>query len=199
MSTVSPAPQRAPQTRSFPVHVGDAPPVWCHVVAPEVVAPGARLTVVMHGILRNGAEYAQRWAPLAARGDRVVLAPEFDAVRWPGARSYNLGNVFTGGQLNPVSRWAFTVLEGLCEHVRARLGLREEAYDLFGHSAGARFVHRFLLFCGHAPVRRAIAAGAGWYTVPDRDRPWPAGLRHPQLHFTDAARPRHLARRRPRS
>jgi hypothetical protein len=186
--------QRAPQPDSFPVRIGEAPAVWCHVVVPHVVTPGTRLTVVMHGVLRNGSDYARRWAPFAARGDRLVLAPDFDAVRWPGARGYNLGNVFHGDQLNPVGRWAFTVLEGLCEHVRARFRLREDAYDLFGHSAGAQFVHRFLLFRAHAPVRRAIAAGAGWYTAPDRARPWPYGLLHRELSFSDAELARYAAR-----
>src|SRR3954470_2704747 len=180
--------------RSIPVVVGDARPVWCHVVAPEVVNPDARLTVVMHGVLRNGNEYAERWAPWAARGDRVVLAPEFDQLRWPGARGHNLGNVLHGGELNPVGRWSFSVLEGLVDRVRAMLGLRDAGYDLFGHSAGAQFVHRFLLFRAHAPVGRAIAAGAGWYTAPDRERPWPYGLAHPHLAFGDAELARYARR-----
>jgi hypothetical protein len=186
--------QRSPRMRSIPVVVGDAPPVWCHVVAPEVVNPDARLTVVMHGVLRNGSDYARRWAPFAARGDRVVLAPEFDALRWRGARGYNLGNVMDGTALNPPQRWAFTVLEGLCDAVRERFALRDGDLDMFGHSAGAQFVHRFLLFRPDAPVRRAIAAGAGWYTAPDRSAPWPYGLGHPALSFTDADLARYAAR-----
>jgi hypothetical protein len=186
--------QRSPRLRSFPVRVGDAPPVWCHVVAPELVTSGARLTVVMHGVLRNGAEYARRWAPFAARGDRVVLAPEFDALRWPGARGYNLGNVLDGRALNPPAQWAFTVLEGLCDAVRERFALRDGELDMFGHSAGAQFVHRFLFFRPDVPVRRAIAAGAGWYTAPDRSVPWPYGLQHPALSFTGADLARYAAR-----
>src|SRR4051812_26871043 len=186
--------KRAPEPRSFPVRIGEAPAVWCHLVAPELVAPDARLTVVMHGVLRNGLDYARRWAPFAARGDRVVLAPEFDALRWPGARGYNLGNVMNGTALNPPEQWAFTVLEELCDVMRERFALRDRDLDMFGHSAGAQFVHRFLLFRPEAPVRRAVAAGAGWYTAPSRSVPWPYGLRHPALSFTDADLARYAAR-----
>jgi hypothetical protein len=152
------------------------------------------LTVVMHGVLRNGAEYARRWAPFAARGDRVVLAPEFDALRWRGARGYNLGNVVDGRALNPPARWAFTVLEGVIGAARERFAVPDGELDIFGHSAGAQFVHRFLLFRPDAPVRRAIAAGAGWYTAPDLSAPWPYGLKHPALSFTDADLARYAAR-----
>jgi len=85
-----------------------APPAverhWCDdaaaggpLVRPPVIGPRTRLTVVMHGVMRNGVDYAQRWAPFAARANRVVLAPEFDGLRWPGARSYNLGKAMAQG------------------------------------------------------------------------------------------------------
>jgi hypothetical protein len=61
--------------------------------------------------------------------------------------------------------------------VRARLGGEQAGYYLFGHSAGAQFVHRLLTFLPHARVLGAVAANAGWYTLPDADRDFPYGLR----------------------
>jgi poly(3-hydroxybutyrate) depolymerase len=149
-----------------------------HVVLPPIVGPRTRLVVVMHGVLRNGVEYAEHWAPAAARGDRVVLVPEFDARRWPGSRRYNLGNATGSGPS------AFAVVEELCRVVRERLGLVEDGFAIWGHSAGAQFVHRFVLFRPAAPVRVAIVAGAGWYTAPDLSARWPYGLAHRRLSFT---------------
>jgi poly(3-hydroxybutyrate) depolymerase len=151
-----------------------------HLVVPPVVGPRTQLVVVLHGVLRNGVVYAERWAPLALRGDRVVLAPEFDTLHWPGARGYNLGN------LNGPGPSAFAVLETLCAAVQDRLGLVDRRLVLFGHSAGAQVVHRFVLLRPQAPVRLAIAAGAGWYTAPDLAVSWPYGLAHPRLRLGPA-------------
>lgn len=74
----------------------------------------------------------------------------------------------------------------LHRHARERFDLADDEFDLWGHSAGAQFVHRYLLFEPTAPVRTAIAANAGWYTLPDLEQPFPYGLRHPALHVTPA-------------
>jgi poly(3-hydroxybutyrate) depolymerase len=164
--------QAPPAVRRDCLEVGG---VRGHVVLPPVVGPRTQLVVVLHGVLRNAVVYAERWAPVALRGDRVVLAPEFDMRRWPGARGYNLGN------LNGSGPSAFAALEELCSAVQDRLGLVDRRYVLFGHSAGAQVVHRFVLLQPGAPVRLAIAAGAGWYTAPDLGLRWPYGLAHDRL------------------
>ena len=55
-----------------------------------------------------------------------------------------------------------------------------DGYYLYGHSAGAQFVHRHLAFIGAGgnPLRviRAVAANAGFYTVPDFQVPFPFGF-----------------------
>ena len=42
--------------------------------------------------------------------------------------------------------------------VKAATGNRSERYHLYGHSAGAQFVHRFLYFMPDARVAKAVAA-----------------------------------------
>ena len=56
------------------------------------------------------------------------------------------------------------------------LGGRQTHYTLFGHSAGSQFLHRFLYYVSGARVKRAIAANAGWYTMPDFGVRYPYGL-----------------------
>ena len=57
---------------------------------------------------------------------------------------------------------------------------RLEGYYLYGHSAGAQFVHRHLAFigAGGSPLRviRAVAANAGFYTAPTFEVPFPFGF-----------------------
>lgn len=145
--------------------------------------------MVLHGTLRNAADYIEDWTEWAGRNDRIVACPRFDALGWPGSRSYNLGNVLArggeAGRVNEPAAWSFTVLEQLAERLQARLKPVEAEFDVWGHSAGAQFVHRFALFRPRARARRIIAAGAGWYTIPDPDTDFPYGLRHPELSFSD--------------
>ena len=46
-------------------------------------------------------------------------------------------------------------------------------YYLFGHSAGAQFVHRLLLMVPDGRYAALVAANAGWYTVPDKSIDYP--------------------------
>jgi len=164
----------------------DAPPVVVHVCVPPTLSSRTGVTFVLHGKLRNAAEYLEPWVPWAAEADQIVLAPCFDREGWPGGRGYNLGNVFSGsGRRLPERQWAFTVVEALHERTREDFGLDDEQFALWGHSAGGQFVHRFLLLKPRAQVRVAIASGCGWFTVPDLDVGFPYGLRHPALPFTD--------------
>lgn len=175
---------------SFRLETPGAPAVLTYVYVPAALSARTRVTVVMHGKLRNAREYLEQWTGWAARANQIVVAPEFDQARWPGSRSYNLGNVFAGsngrGVKLPEESWSFTVVEALHERVRAVFGLEDPAFALWGHSAGGQFVHRFVLFKPRAKVRAAVAAGCGWFTVPDPRVGFPYGVDHPELGFQAA-------------
>lgn len=78
----------------------------------------------------------------------------------------------------PQGLWSFSVPAALFADVRKRYGMETERFGLYGHSAGAQFVHRFLLFVPDAPIDRVVAANAGWYTMPDFTAEYPYGLRN---------------------
>jgi hypothetical protein len=164
------------------------PDVQTYVCVPPTLSPATKIVVVIAGQQRDADAYLDSWIAWASRNDYIALAPQFDEAHWPGSRGYMLGNVFTGedaaGRRNPESRWSFTIIEGIHQTVRNGFGISDKLYDLFGHSAGAQFVHRFLLFKPNASVRNAIAANAGWYTVPDSGIPFSYGLKHPLLPLT---------------
>jgi poly(3-hydroxybutyrate) depolymerase len=172
---------------SFTYRPRGAPAVRTYVIVPSSWTDETHLQVIMHGTGRNADEYCDDWIAWALRADRIVVCPEFTDSAWPGSRGYNLGNVFTGddgaGSKNAEASWAFTVVDDLQARVRKGFGLRDRKFDMWGHSAGAQFVHRMILFRPATPVRLAVAANAGWYTAPDLDIDFPYGMRHPHLAF----------------
>ena len=90
----------------------------------------------------------------------VIVAPEFSQAHWKGTAGYNLGDV--ENQADP-EKWAFSAIEHLFDEVRE--GRTE--YRIFGHSAGAQFVHRMMLFRPDHRASVAVAANPGWYTMPE--------------------------------
>lgn len=149
--------------------------VWYQL--PGAVTPDTPVVVVMHGVNRDADRYRDEWSGLAQQYGFIVIVPEFDAERFPGSRGYNTG-FFTeaDGSPRPRETWSFAAIEPLFDNVRQRFGTQLPRYTIYGHSAGAQFVHRFVMFMPGARIEQAIAANAGWYTMPDPAQAFPYGL-----------------------
>ena len=128
----------------------------------------APVVIVMHGVNRNADEYRDNWIELAEHYGLRVYAPEFTRSDFPGAAAYNLGRI---GETGPSS---YAAIEPLFAEITQRGAA--QGYVLFGHSAGAQFVHRALLFEDLPHLLTAYSANAGWYTLPDLTQDWPYGL-----------------------
>ncbi|WP_024354021.1 hypothetical protein [Brevundimonas naejangsanensis] len=154
---------------------GPALRVWTH--APENVGPATPIVIVMHGRGRDADRYRDEWRDLADQHGFILAVPEFDAERFPGANAYNHGYFRDKqGALRPRPLWSFSAIEPLFDDLKRRSGSQVEGYGLYGHSAGAQFVHRFVLLTPEARYRVAIAANAGSYAFPDLDQAYPFGL-----------------------
>jgi poly(3-hydroxybutyrate) depolymerase len=149
--------------------------VWYH--RPEQAGADAKIVFVLHGEARNARTYRKYWIPIAERKGFILLVPEFSKLEFPGSRSYNLGNVSDRNGLRyPEAQWSYTAIEDIFDAVRKDNTLSAASYDLYGHSAGAQFVHRLVLLKPNARFRTAIAANAGWYMMPDANINYPHGL-----------------------
>jgi pimeloyl-ACP methyl ester carboxylesterase len=166
-------------------------PLTIHYYRPaDADAASAPVLFVMHGTLRNGAEYRDLWIPQAKKYRVLLVVPEFGRKEFPSGM-YNRGNVrgTDDAVLIPEDKWTFGVLERLFDRIRAVSGNRTDRYYLYGHSAGGQFVHRFLLFQKETRCARAVAANAGYYTMPTTtgDPAYPFSLKATPLEM-DAAR-----------
>jgi poly(3-hydroxybutyrate) depolymerase len=148
------------------------------------------VAIVLHGMNRNASTYRSAWTPHAEKYGLMLLVPEFSEKDFPGTNGYNMGNYFgarteqereglaASGIINPESVWSFRVIDKVfADFLANREKTGQTQYSLYGHSAGAQFAHRMLQFLPEARVRFAIAANAGWYTMPDLSLEWPYGLK----------------------
>jgi poly(3-hydroxybutyrate) depolymerase len=155
---------------------GAAIDVWLY--RPAEAGADAPVLFVMHGVQRDADRYLREWAPVARAYGAVLVVPEFSRANFPGSAGYNLGNTFAdNGAPIDRARWSYSAIEPIFDAVVAREGLTATRYLLFGHSAGAQFVHRFVMLGAGARLQRAVSANAGWYTYPDQATAWPYGLR----------------------
>lgn len=161
----------------FDAWAGPAVPVRLYV--PDTATADTPVVIVMHGASRDAERYYVDWRIEAAQRGFIVAVPFFSRDDFPRSAHYNLGHVFEPGDgwRRPDSQWTFAAIEPLFDAVVDRLDGRQTHYTLFGHSAGSQFVHRFLYYVPDARVDRAIAANAGWYTMPEFGVEYPYGLR----------------------
>ncbi len=151
-------------------------PVWYH--APKALNASTPVLFVMHGQGRNGEEYRDQWVMLSEKYSFLLVVPTFSSRDFPDRAGYNFGNVFTAdGKRRPESQWGYTAIERIFDHVKSGAGLTAATYFIYGHSAGAQFVHRMPFFLPGARVAKLVPANAGAYMLPDFDHVFPYGLK----------------------
>lgn len=149
--------------------------VWYYM--PENLPEDHQIIFVMHGGARNGAGYRYPWIDYAIEHQFLLIAPEFSREYFPDNYHYNYGNVATRAK-EPIEEelWTFSSIEHLFDYLKAHVGFKKESYSIYGHSAGGQFVHRMVQFKPEARIERAVAANAGWYTLPVFEKTFPEGL-----------------------
>lgn len=164
-------------TFEFTEWAGPKLKVWSHV--PKTYTADSPIVFVMHGLNRDADRYRNEWRKFANSHQFIVIAPEFPKSDFPRSRSYNLGNIKDKqNNINPRSIWSFSAIEPLFDYTKKKYNINAEKYSLYGHSAGAQFVHRFNYFVPEARINIAISANAGWYTLPTSDFEYPYGLKN---------------------
>ncbi len=169
--------QQASNAGRFEFTGWEGPDLPVYYQLPDRVAPDTPVVFVMHGVNRDADRYRDEWAALARQHGFIAVVPQFSREDFPGSRGYNTGYFSEeDGTPRPRNLWSFAAIEPLFDDVRQRFGTRAPGYSIYGHSAGAQFVHRFVLFMPGARIEQAISANAGWYTMPDMQTGFPYGL-----------------------
>ena len=146
------------------------------VAKPSKVNKATRLVVVMHGRKRNAEEYRDQWVEAAKELNLLVIVPEFSEENFPQVWGFNYGNIKTA-QSEPIEQklHAYSAIGPLANEALETFKLKSNNWGIYGHGAGAHFVHRYVLHHPEANHTLAIAANLGWY-LSMTDQEWPFGL-----------------------
>lgn len=135
------------------------------------------ILIVMHGVERNALASREIWISYSELFACLIVAPEFSLKYYPHDYWYAAGNLYDEtGEPIPKENWTYSAVEHIFDDIRNRTGARQETYLLFGHSAGAQFVHRLVTFLPEARYSRAVAANAGVYAMPTYSVAYAFGL-----------------------
>tara|TARA_B100001093_G_C26813831_1_gene1008778 strand:- start:455 stop:1357 length:903 start_codon:yes stop_codon:yes gene_type:complete len=162
-------------------------PFKVHFYIPNSVdRSNSPILFVFPGMNRDASNYLTTWIPLAELKHIMVFSFEFSDYHYPGGNAYQQGYVFDdNGNLNGQEKWAFSAIEPVFDFIKNELNYQYNQYDMFGHSGGAQFVHRYVIFKPNARINRAIAANSGWYTLPDTTVTFPYGLESTGLSINE--------------
>ena len=163
--------------------------VFYHV--PTSYTASSKVVFALHGGSRDAEGIRNNMIQKSIDYNFIVIAPKFSSSNFSLGDGYNLGNVYVDGDnpstntLNDENEWSFSIIEPLFDSVKSSLSLESEKYNLFGFSAGAQFVHRFIQFKPNARFDKVVAGAAGWYTVPNNSIPFPYGYQNSILISTN--------------
>jgi len=162
-------------------------PFNIHYYIPSTVnQTTAPILFIFPGTYRNADDYLETWITLADQKGVMVFAFEFSVNYYPMSTNYQTGFILDeNGNLNNEDVWTFSVIEPVFDFIKTNLVNNTNSYNMFGHSAGGQFVHRFVQFKPNSRVNYAVSANAGWYTVPDTSVDFPYGLKNAGISNED--------------
>ena len=148
---------------------------------PEIINDETKVLFVIHGNSRNADNYLNTWIKLAKDKNYAIFAPHFKRSQFISFNTLQM-STSSGRIRNEANLYLNNSIDLLFDHIKPLFDLSQDSYDIYGHSAGAQFVHRYLLFSNSPKVNRAVAANAGWYTFLDGSN-FPYGINNPPIDF----------------
>jgi len=119
--------------------------------------------LVFHGVSRNADGYRDHARSLGDRLCMVVVAPQFDAKRFPSWR-YQRGGIVRDHIVQDPHEWTGQVVVSLIKWVRKEERISVPIF-MIGHSAGAQFLSRLAAFVS-TDARRIVIANPSTYVLP---------------------------------
>jgi pimeloyl-ACP methyl ester carboxylesterase len=166
----------------FSYNVWDKPDLDVYYHLPEIINNETKVLFVIHGNSRNADNYLNTWIKLAKDKNYAIFAPHFKRSQFISFNTLQM-STSSGRIRNEANLYLNNSIDLLFDYIKSLFDLSQDSYDIYGHSAGAQFVHRYLLFSNSPKVNKAVAANAGWYTFLDGSN-FPYGINNPPIDFS---------------
>lgn len=159
---------------------------------PEEINNQTQVLFIIHGGARDSEKYLDIWKKFTDDKNIILVAPEFKRADYEDYEYLNISDDY--GVLNKnLNEHLHNSLSIFFSFFKSKYNLEIDTYKLYGHSGGAQFVHRLLLFSDYDNVSSAVIAGAGSYTFLNNEN-YPYGLKESN-HLSDKKIKRYLSQR----
>ena len=159
---------------------------------PEEINNQTQVLFIVHGGARDSEKYLDIWKKFTEHKNIILVAPEFKRADYEDYEYLNISDDY--GVLNKnLNEHLHNSLSTFFSFFKSKYNLEIDTYKLYGHSGGAQFVHRLLLFSDYDNVSSAVIAGAGSYTFLNNEN-YPYGLKESN-HLSDKKIKRYLSQR----
>lgn len=159
---------------------------------PEEINNQTQVLFIVHGGARDSEKYLDIWKKFTEHKNIILVAPEFKRADYEDYEYLNISDDY--GVLNKnLNEHLHNSLSIFFSFFKSKYNLEIDTYKLYGHSGGAQFVHRLLLFSDYDNVSSAVIAGAGSYTFLNNEN-YPYGLKESN-HLSDKKIKRYLSQR----
>lgn len=165
----------------FTYNVWNKPDLDVYYHLPKIINDETKVLFVIHGNSRNADNYLNTWIKLAKDKNYAIFAPHFKRSQFISFNTLQM-STSSGRIRDEANLYLNNSIDLLFDHIKPLFDLSQDGYDIYGHSAGAQFVHRYLLFSNNPKVNKAVAANAGWYTFLDGSN-FPYGINNPPIDF----------------
>lgn len=151
---------------------------------PKTIDNDTKVLFVVHGNTRNADDYLNSWIRLTKDKNIAIFAPHFKRSSFISFNTLQM-STSNGKIRTDTDLYLHNSIDTLFKYIKTKFKLNDKLYDIYGHSAGAQFVHRYLLMSDNPSVNKAVAANAGWYTFLN-GADFPYGIKNPPISLTDS-------------
>ena len=159
------------------------PDVEIYYITPDVINENTKVIFVIHGNSRNAEEYLSAWIPHIKNKNVIVAAPQFNKADF--RYFFLLEMAESSGNVNKdESKYINNSISLFFNYIKSKFSLNIDTYNMFGHSAGAQFTHRYMLLSKDKRISDAVVANAGWYTFLTNDE-FPYGIKNSPISISN--------------